>query len=87
MIREYIFFTTEGYTHDPNYKEINNMQILGSAEAESVSEALEIFKCTHSYLSQYAFTTVTAQEIKGGFIRGLELNYKENKSETNTNTE
>ncbi len=72
-MKEFIFFTTEGFTVDPNDKEIENMQILGSSEGVDILEAFKIFKQTHSYLKEYAFTSVIAQECVGGFIRNLEL--------------
>jgi hypothetical protein len=72
-VREYIFLTTEGYTYDSNHKEISNMQILGSAEGSDVLEAFKIFKQTHSYIKEYAFTEVIALQTMGKFIRNLEL--------------
>jgi len=50
------------------------MQILGSAEGVDILEAFKNFKSTHSYLFvDYCFTSVTAIETIGGFIRNLEL--------------
>ncbi|MDB2405367.1 hypothetical protein N9W00_00335 [Arcobacteraceae bacterium] len=31
-MKKFIFFTTEGYTFEPNNKQITNMQILDSVE-------------------------------------------------------
>lgn len=50
-MRNYLFFTTQGYTYDPNNKEITNMQILGSEEGEDILEAFKNFKTSHSYLT------------------------------------
>lgn len=72
-MRNFLFFTTEGYTYDPNDKEITNMQILGSQEGEDILEAFKSFKQTHSYLREYAFKEVNAIECVGDFIRNLEL--------------
>ncbi|MCB5266667.1 MAG: hypothetical protein LHW46_00960 [Candidatus Cloacimonetes bacterium] len=72
-MRNFLFFTTEGYTYDPNDKEITNMQILGSQEGEDILEAFKNFKQTHSYLREYAFKEVNAIECVGDFIRNLEL--------------
>jgi hypothetical protein len=72
-MKEFIFFTTDGFTYDINQKQINNMQILGSAEGENILEAFKNFKISHSYLVDYAFKEVIANEIVGGFIKNLEL--------------
>ena len=72
-MRNFIFFTTEGLTYDPNNKEITNMQILGSEEGEDILEAFKNFKISHSYLREFAFKDVNAIECIGDFIRNLEL--------------
>ncbi len=72
-MKEFIFFTTEGFTFDPDNKQITNMQVLGSAEGSDILEAFKNFKQTHSYLKQYAFKSITAQECIGSLIRNLEL--------------
>ena len=72
-MKSFLFFTTEGFTSDPNDKAINNTQILGSADGADVTEAFKNFKQTHSYLQEYAFTSVVAQECVGSCMRSLEL--------------
>ncbi|MDY0122956.1 hypothetical protein [Sulfurimonas sp.] len=72
-MKNFIFFTTDGFTFDPNNKPINNMQILGSEEGEDILEAFKNFKVSHSYLKEYAFKDVTAIECVDDFIRNLEL--------------
>jgi hypothetical protein len=73
-MKEFIFFTTEGFTYDKNHKKITNMQILGSAEGEDILEAFKNFKISHSYLlTDFAFKDVIANEIVGGFIKNLQL--------------
>ena len=72
-MRNFIFFTTEGFTYDPNNKEITNMQILGSEEGEDILEAFKNFKISHSYLKEFVFKDVNAIECIGDFIRNLEL--------------
>jgi hypothetical protein len=73
-MKEYIFFTTDGFTYDKNHKKITNMQILGSAEGVDILEAFKNFKISHSYLlGDYEFKEVIANEIVGGFIKNLEL--------------
>ncbi|MDD5158103.1 hypothetical protein [Sulfurimonas sp.] len=72
-MRNFLFFTTEGYTCDPSNKEITNMQILGSQEGVDILEAFKNFKISHSYLREFAFKDVNAIECIGDFIRNLEL--------------
>ena len=72
-MKSFIFFTNEGYTQDPNHKEIANMQILGSGDGLDILEAFKNFKHNQSYLSESAFKEVIALEYIGDFIRHLEL--------------
>ena len=73
MMKSFIFFTNQGYTQDPNHKEIPNMQILGDGVGNNVIEAFTFFKRNQSYLSEFAFKEVIALEYVGDFIRHLEL--------------
>lgn len=73
-MKQYIFFTPEGFTYDPHNKPIPNMQILGDASGDDILEAFQSFKHHQSYLlSDYAFKEVIAVEFVGDFIRNLEL--------------
>jgi hypothetical protein len=72
-MKEFLFFTTQGFTYDPNNKEIENMQILGSGIGADILEAFKCFKDNHVYLKEYAFTDVIAVECAGNYIRHLEL--------------
>ncbi|MFT7004982.1 MAG: hypothetical protein ACJAWW_002348 [Sulfurimonas sp.] len=72
-MKEFIFFTNEGYTQDPNNKVIDNMQILGDGTGNNVVEAFTSFKRNQTYLSEFAFKEVIALEYVGDFIRQLEL--------------
>jgi hypothetical protein len=73
MMKQFIFFTSEGYTFDSNNKAINNMQILGDAEGTDIFEAFHSFKEHQPYLSGYSFKEVIALEYIGSFIHHLEL--------------
>ena len=72
-MKSFIFFTDEGFTQDPNHKEIPNMQILGDGVGNNVTEAFTSFKCNQSYLSEFSFKEVIALEYVGDFISHLEL--------------
>ena len=72
-MKNYLFFTDEGYCYDPLKKEIQNIQILGCAEGIDILEAFQNFKENESYLSKFSFKNVIALEIIGDFIRNLKL--------------
>ena len=72
-MKNYLFFTTDGYSFDPNNKEIPNMQILGFASGNDILEAFKEFKQHQSYLVDFAFKEVVALEYIDEFIRHLEL--------------
>ena len=75
--KTFLFFTSEGFTYDPNNKEIENMQILGDATGKDVLEAFKNFKMNQSYLRNFTFLNVMAIQTVGEVIRNLELGGKE----------
>lgn len=72
-MKNFIFFTNEGFTQDPKHKDIANMQVLGDASGSNILEAFKAFKHNQSYLSEFAFKEVIALEYIGDLIRHLEL--------------
>ena len=38
-MKEYVFFTLEGYTFSPNNKEVENIQVLGFEKGDTLKEA------------------------------------------------
>lgn len=72
-MKNYIFFTNEGYTSDPCNKEIPNMQILGTGLGKDILEAFKNFKHNQSYLSEFSFKNIIALEFIGDMICNLEL--------------
>lgn len=72
-MKNFLFFTNEGFTFDSNNKKITNMQILGHGEGQDILEAFRHFKINQSYLNNFAFNEVVALEYVGDFIRNLEL--------------
>lgn len=72
-MKQFIFFTMEGYTFDPNHKELNNMQLLGDGRGNDVLDAFKNFKRDQSYLQEYAFKEIIAVQYVGDMIRHLEL--------------
>ena len=74
--KNFLFFTSEGFTFDSNNKKIENMQILGDATWKDVLEAFKNFKINQPYLKNFSFTNVMAIQTVGYVIRNLELGGK-----------
>ena len=74
--KNFLFFTSEGFTYDSNNKKIENMQILGDATGKDVLEAFKNFKINQPYLKNFSFTNVMAIQTVGYVIRNLELGGK-----------
>jgi hypothetical protein len=74
--KNFLFFTSEGFTFDGNNKKIENMQILGDGFGDDVLEAFKNFKYEHQYLKNFSFTNVMAIQTIGDVIRNLELGGK-----------
>ncbi len=75
-MKNFLFFTREGFTFDSNNKEIQNMQILGDATGNDVLEAFKNFKINQPYLKNFSFTNVMAIQTIDDVIRNLELGGK-----------
>ncbi len=74
--KNFLFFTSEGFTYDSNNKEIQNMQILGDATGKDILEAFKNFKINQPYLKNFSFKNVMAIQTIGDVIRNLELGGK-----------
>lgn len=72
-MKNFIFYTSDGYTYDNKYHEANNMQLLGHGEGSDVLDAFEQFKEHQSYISKQAFRNVMALQTVGDAILNLEL--------------
>lgn len=71
--KNFLFFTSEGFTYDSNNKEIQNMQILGDGFGNDVFEAFKNFKNEQKYLKDFSFKNVMAIQTIGYVIRNFEL--------------
>ena len=72
-MKNYLFFTSEGFTYDSNNKEIQNMQILGDSLGKNLDKAFINFKINQPYLKDFTFKNVMAIKTVGDVIRNLEL--------------
>ena len=72
-MKNFIFYTSEGYTYDNLHKRTNNMQLLGHGEGKTINEAFEYFKEHQSYVKKQAYENVMAIETSGDSILNLKL--------------
>jgi hypothetical protein len=72
-MKQFLFFTREGFAFDPHHQEISNMQILGDGRGDDVLEAFVNFKHDQDYLLERGFKEVIAVQYVGDMIRHLEL--------------
>lgn len=55
MMAEYLFYTTEGYTHAPDGCEIDNCQILGQAQGNTPAEALRCLLNENPWIEEHHY--------------------------------
>ncbi|WP_143428917.1 hypothetical protein [Helicobacter sp. 12S02634-8] len=60
-----MFYTTDGYTQDEDSKDIENCQILGFSNGLDEKSAYNNLIKENSYLKEYKFSSIIAQEIFG----------------------
>jgi len=67
-VKKYIFYTTDGFTFQPNsnaiYPDVENCQILGWAKGCNPKKAFESLKKECPWLCDLTFTKVVASELK-----------------------
>lgn len=74
--KNFLFFTSEGFTFDSNNKRIENMQILGDGFGNDILEAFKNFRNEQKYLKDFSFKNIMAIQTVGDVIRNLELGAK-----------
>ena len=74
--KNFLFFTSDGFTFDGNNKKIENMQILGDGFGEDIFEAFKTFKSEQAYLKDFTFKNLMTIQTIGDVIRNLELGAK-----------
>lgn len=63
-MNKYIILTTEGFTEDPHGIVTENMQVLGYAQANSKSEAIDLLWKTSNSLNYTQFSKEWACAIR-----------------------
>ena len=72
-MKNYLFYTQDGFTYDKSHNLTNNMQLFGSAKGRNIDEAFENFKEEQSYLLQKNYDKVIAIQTVSSAIINLKL--------------
>ena len=72
-MKNYLFYTQEGFTYDKSHQSTNNMQLFGSAKGRNIDEAFKNFKEEQSYLLQKNYDKVIAIQTVSSAIINLRL--------------
>jgi hypothetical protein len=62
-MKNYIFYTNEGYTQDDNKRDIENCQIIGWAKGDTPTEAFKNLKQEYRHLKEMSFNEVICQRL------------------------
>ncbi|MFY9104474.1 hypothetical protein OZY38_04425 [Aliarcobacter cryaerophilus] len=72
-MKNYLFYTQDGFTYDKSHNLTNNMQLFGSAKGKNINEAFENFKEEQSYLLKLDYDKVIAIQTVSSAIINLRL--------------
>lgn len=72
-MKNYIFYTQEGFTYDKSHNLTHNMQLLGTGKGNAMEEAFKNFKDEQSYLLHQDYDKVIAVQIVSSSIMNLRL--------------
>ncbi len=72
-MKNYLFYTQDGFTYDKSHNLTNNMQLFGSAKGRNIDEAFENFKEEQSYLLEKNYDKVIAIQTVSSAIINLRL--------------
>ena len=67
-MKKYVFYTTDGYTHDAEHVETENCQILEVAFGINKKNAFENLIMKNHYIKIYRYDNIIACEIIGNPI-------------------
>lgn len=72
MTKNFIFYTTEGYSFQPNSKadipDVENCQVLGWGKGDTIEDAFKNFKKENSWLNTSGFNEIIGVELKNDKI-------------------
>ena len=64
-MKNYMFYTTDGYTQDTNLNETENCQLLGFASGQNINEAYNSLIKDNNYILEHHWQNVTGYEVIG----------------------
>lgn len=67
IMKRYIALTDEGYTYEPDGKDIENLQVLGIAEGADEEEAIDNLLKESPWIKNTSFKSIICLEITGDF--------------------
>lgn len=72
-MKNYLFYTQDGFTYDNSHNQTNNMQLLGNGRGKNLNEGFENFKENQSYLLCFDYENVIAIRTVSNSIMNLKL--------------
>lgn len=72
-MKNYIFYTQEGFTYDKSHNLTHNIQLLGTGKGNAMEETFKNFKDEQSYLLHQDYDKVIAVQIVSSSIMNLRL--------------
>ncbi|MCT7650885.1 hypothetical protein N5U19_08310 [Aliarcobacter butzleri] len=72
-MKNYLFYTQDGFTYDNSHNQTNNMQLLGNGRGKNLNEAFENFKENQSYLLCFDYENVIVIRTVSNSIMNLKL--------------
>lgn len=73
LMKNYLFYTQDGFTYDNSHNQTNNMQLLGNGRGKNLNEAFENFKENQSYLLCFDYENVIVIRTVSNSIMNLKL--------------
>ena len=68
-MKKYIFYTTDGYTFDSEFNEVENCQLLGFGVGRNIREAFVFLQKNEQYMQNKKYENIIACEIIAEPIR------------------
>lgn len=67
IMKKYIVLTDEGYTYEPDGKDIENLQVLGITEGANEDEAVDNLLNESPWIKNTSFKSIMCLEVMGDF--------------------
>lgn len=64
-MKKYLFYTTDGYTQDTEFKDTENCQMLGISMGENIMQAYSNLINANNYILGHNYNNILGYEIVG----------------------